>query len=313
MKKTIYLLAVIFLLFSCGHQPAGEEELQGGRADRGAVMEIAVAPVVRCDMTDTLHIFGVVALRQEVRLASQFDGRLSGFSLLMGDRVKKGAQLGVIVPPMREALLQVLDQIEPAQRERIAQEIREIPLYSPLDGVVLEVYKHAGDVVSRGEAIVHIGQLHTLEVHGDLPVACLARVKHLRRIHTAFTGYDHPPLALPVITVGGQVNAATQTVPLRLRLDNPTGEYRPGMMVRLTFPGEHHPATLTVPRTAVLEEEGIYSVFILQKEGTVKKQKIIPGIRQQERVEVLSGVREGDRVAVTKTYSLTDGMEVKVR
>ncbi len=313
MKKYGYLIAGLLIITSCNHQPAGEDELQTGRADGGAVMEIAVAPVVRQDMTDTLHIFGQVALRQEVRLASQFDGRLNGFTLLMGDRVKKGEQLGVIVPPMREALLQVLDQIEPAQRERIAGEIKEIPIYSPIDGMVLEVYKHDGDVVSRGEAIVHIGRLNVLDVYGDLPVAYLSRVKQLRHIHTEFTAYDHAPLELPVITVGGQVNAATQTVPLRLRLDNPAGEYRPGMMVRLTFPGEHHPATLTVLRAAVLEEEGIYSVFVLQKDGTVKKRKIVPGIRQQERVEVLSGVQEGDRVAVTRTYSLTDGMEVKVK
>jgi len=313
MKKYGYLIAGLLIITSCNHQPAGEDELQTGRADGGAVMEIAVAPVVRRDMTDTIRIFGEVALRQEVRLASQFDGRLNGFTLLMGDPVKKGEQLGVIVPPMREALLQVLDKIEPAQRERIAQEIHEIPIYSPLDGVVLEVYKHAGDVISRGEPIVHIGRLSVLEVHGDLPVALLGRVRHLHRIQVEFVDYDHVPLQLPVITVGGAVNAATQTVPLRLRLDNPSGAFRPGMMVHLTFPGDHHPGALVVPREALLEEEGLFSVFVVEEDGTVKKRKIIPGIRQDRYVEVLSGVEEGESVATSKTYSLTDGMEVTVR
>ena len=311
MKKPIYLLTVILLITSCGQQPAGEEELQ--ERESLPVTEITAASVVRRDMTDTIRIYGGVALRQEVKLASQFDGRLQGFSLLMGDHVRKDQQLGVIVPPMREALLQVLDKIEPEQRERIAQEIHEIPLYSPLDGVVLKVYKHAGDVISRGEPIVHIGRLSVLEVHGDLPVALLGCVRHLRRIRVEFVDYDHVPVQLPVITVGGAVNNATQTVPLRLRLDNPSGEFRPGMMVHLTFPGDHHPGALVVPREALLEEEGVFSVFVVEEGKTVRKRKIVPGIRQDRYVEVLAGVEEGEQVATGKTYSLTDGMEVTVR
>jgi len=311
MKKPIYLLTVILLITSCGQQPAGEEKLQ--ERESLPVTEITAASVVRRDMTDTIRIYGGVALRQEVKLASQFDGRLQGFSLLMGDHVRKDQQLGVIVPPMREALLQVLDKIEPEQRERIAQEIHEIPLYSPLDGVVLKFYKHAGDVISRGEPIVHIGRLSVLEVHGDLPAALLGRVRHLRRIRVEFVDYDHVPVQLPVITVGGAVNIATQTVPLRLRLDNPSGEFRPGMMVHLTFPGDHHPGALVVPREALLEEEGVFSVFVVEEGKTVRKRKIIPGIRQDRYVEVLAGVEEVPLVATGKTYSLTDGMEVTVR
>ncbi len=275
--------------------------------------KITVAAVSRRDMTDTVHIFGGVVLRQEVQLASQFDGRLEEFTLLMGDRVTKGRRLGVIIPPMREALLQVLNQIDEQQRERISREIKEIPLYSPIDGVVLQVYKHAGDVLQKGEAIVHIGQLNVLDVHGDLPVQLLDKVHRLRSIEVEFVDYPHASIKLPVVAIGGKVNAARQTVPLRLRLDNPAGEFRPGMMVRLTFPGEHHPQALVVPRSALLEEEGIFSVFVLKNDHTVEKREVTVGLRHDHFVEILSGLSEGDRVATTKAYSLTDGMEVVVQ
>ena len=301
-----------FLLFSCKPGAEQQDKEQDVQEARGPVARIAVAPVVRRDMTDTVHIFGEVVLRREVELASQFDGRLEGFTLLMGDRVKKGEKLGVIIPPMREALLQVLDQIPADQRSQIAREIKEIPLYSPIDGVVLEVYRHAGDVLQKGEAIVHIGRLRTLDVHGDLPVNHLARVRGLRRIRVDFVNYDHPSMSLPVVAVGGKVNAARQTVPLRLQLDNPAGNFRPGMMVRLTFPGDHHPNTLVVPRAALLEEEGVFSVFVLQEDHTVQKRYVTPGIRHDRYVEIVSGLKEGEQVAVTQTYSLTDGMEVVV-
>ncbi len=314
MKKNIcYSVFLLFLITSCDRHPSGDKTGRPEPAKEGPAIEITASPVIRKDMTDTVHIYGKVVLRQEVRLASQFDGRLQGFSLLMGDHVQKGEKLGVIIPPMREALLQVLDQIDAAQRERISQEIKEIPIHSPIDGVVLEVYKHTGDVISRGEAIVHIGRLNVLDVYGDLPVAYLARVRELSRIHTTFLDFEHPPLDLPVVRIGGQVNVATQTVPVRLRLDNPRRLFRPGMMVMLTFPAEEHPRTLVVPRRALLEEEGIFSVFVVRKNKTVEKRKIVPGIRLDRYVEVLSGVKEGEMVATGRTYSLIDGMEVEVK
>ncbi len=313
MKSYIYLILLILFFPSCKQGAEQQGGVQDEPSAAGPVARIAVAPVERRDMTDTLHIFGEVALRQEVELASQFDGRLEGFTLLMGDRVKKGEQLGVIIPPMREALLQVLDQIPPEQRSQIAGEIKEIPLYSPMEGVVLAVYRHAGDVLQKGEAIVHIGQLHTLDVHGDLPVSLLDRVKQLRRIQVDFVNYHHPSMMLPVIVIGGKVDASRQTVPVRLRLDNPAGEFRPGMMVRLTFPGAYHPNTLVVPRKALLEEEGVFSVFVLRKDHTVEKRYVTPGIRHDDLVEIVTGLKEGEQVAVTRTYSLTDGMEVTVQ
>ena len=310
--KIIIPIVSMFMLVACTSKPA--QDAKGRQEPLPAVpaVDISVATVGKQDMTDTVHIFGEVVLRQEVLLASQFDGRLEGFTLLMGDRVIKGQKLGVIIPPMREALLQVLNQIEEKKREQISREIREIPLYSPIDGMVLEVYQHTGDVLQKGEAIVHIGQLQTLDVHGDLPVSQLGKVRKLKRIEVDFVEYAHAPVRLPVVAIGGKVNASRQTVPIRLRLDNPAGEFRPGMMVRLTFPGTYHPDALVIPRSALLEEEGVFSVFVLQKDRTVEKRKIIVGIRHDHFVEVLDGLKEGEKVATKKTYSLTDGMKVNV-
>ena len=184
--KIIIPIVSMFMLVACTSKPA--QDAKGRQEPLPAVpaVDISVATVGKQDMTDTVHIFGEVVLRQEVLLASQFDGRLEGFTLLMGDRVIKGQKLGVIIPPMREALLQVLNQVEEKKREQISREIREIPLYSPIDGMVLEVYQHTGDVLQKGEAIVHIGQLQTLDVHGDLPVSQLGKVRKLKRIEVDF-------------------------------------------------------------------------------------------------------------------------------
>jgi len=87
----------IMLMFSCNQkETAGPKVLPP--------LSISVEKVTRMDITDSIQIFGMVKLRQEAFLASQFDGRLTGFTLIQGDRVEKGQEIGIIVPAGREAL-----------------------------------------------------------------------------------------------------------------------------------------------------------------------------------------------------------------
>lgn len=275
------------------------------------LVSVKTALVGRADMVDTLNIFGAVALRQEAFLASQFDGRLSDFSLLLGDKVKKGEQIGTIVPPEREALLQVTGQMPVELRPVLEQQIKSIPLYSPLKGVVLEVMHHTGDVVQKGEQIVHIGDLSVLDVRGDLPVRDLPTLRRAGKIHVAFVDYPHAPLVLPLEEISGKINTDNQTVVIRLKLTNSTGEFRPGMLVRLAFPSEVHANALIIPRPALQEEEGVFYVFVL-KENLVERREVKAGILHDEAVEILEGVSENENVVIEKAYSLEDGMEVKV-
>jgi len=306
MKRRLFLMLLLLIAFiSC--QKSESPSMDAPEP----MLHIKAAPVVRMDMIDTVRIYGEVKLRQEAMLASQFDGRLTDFALLIGDRVKKDEQIGLIIPPQREALLQVMNQIDAGMRPMLEQQIKSIPLVSPIDGMVLEVQHHSGDVLQKGEAIVHIGDLRQLDVYGDLPLRNLPLVRKLKSITMVFVDYLHAPMPLPIEAIGGKVDETKQTVPIRLELNNQRGEFRPGMLVQLTFPGQVHKSTLVIPRTALLEEEGVYSAFVV-KGNKVEKRHITLGILDNDQVEVRSGLKEGERVATKKAYSLIDGMEVVV-
>ncbi len=302
-----FLLLGIVLLGSCSTENREDKSVV-----KIPVVKISVAEVTQQDMSDTIWFYGNVQLRRDARLASQFDGRLSGFTLLMGDRVRKGEKLGVITPPMREALLQVMDQIDESKRKMVSDEIKEMPLYSPIDGVVLEVNRHTGDVVQRGESIVHIGQLNVLDVYGNIPLRYLSDVNSRKSLSVSFVDYKHDPITLKIEAVGGEMDMGKNTVPVRLRLNNSRGEYKPGMIVKLNFPGKVHEDATVIPRSALLNEEGVFSVFVLKDENRVEKRVIKVGILHDDFVEVLDGLSIGEKVAVEKAYSLIDSMEVEV-
>ena len=304
MKKFIFLLLpMIIFISSCRNS---REELSQTVTPQ---IHIKAEPVIQADITDTVKIYGEVRLRNEAMLASQFDGRLTEFSLLIGDKVNKKQQVGIIIPPRREALLQVMNRISPDLRPMLKEQIKSIPLSCPVQGTVLEVFHHSGDVLQKGETIVHIGNLNTLDIYGDLPITYINSVKKLKNILVEFVNFSHKPVIAPIEAVNGKVDKTKQIVILRLRLDNPHREFRPGMLVTLKFPGKSHKSALLIPRTALLEEEGVYNVFVV-KENKVEKRLVKPGIFNNNKVEILSGLKQGELIATQKAYSLTDGMEV---
>jgi RND family efflux transporter MFP subunit len=177
--------------------------------------------------------------------------------------------------------------------------------------MVLQVIQHTGDVVSKGGHIAQIGDLSTLDVQGELPVQFLEMARKAKELKVEFTNFSNSPLFLPIETFTGEVSA-NQSLIVRLKLDNSSFTYRPGMRVRISFPAPAHADAILAPRQALVEEEGEYFLFTVAN-GKVQKQKVDVGIMKDDIVEIISGVEESQQVAVEKAYSLKDNMEVITR
>jgi len=303
--KLLTLLVALTFFAAC--QPNPKPNLQKAEIK----IQVKTAAVIRGNITDTLTIFGVLALRQEAWLSSQFDGRLTEFSLLKGASVVKGQRTGVIIPARREALLQASKNISDELKPLLEEQEKEIPLYSPVTGIVLNVLMHTGDVVAKGEHIAHIADLKTLDVQGEVPLQYLESVQHAKVLNIQFTNFTHPVFSLPIEAFAGSVSE-NQSLLIRLKLDNPTLKFRPGMRVKISFPTQEHKQALLVTRTALLEEEGQYSVFLIKNGKTIKK-AVKVGIIQADIVEIISGVDENQIIAIDKVYSLKDNLEITTK
>ncbi len=301
--KIFWILMAMGVLLSCNERTAETKN------SVEAELQVKTVPVVRVDMVDTVWIYGDVRLRWEAQLASQFDGRLTEFTLLTGDHVKLGQKIATIIPPAREALLQIEGQMDPKVRPLLERQIKSIALYSPIDGIVLDMWHHNGDVVQKGEQIIHIGDLRILDVIGDLPVRYVPVLVKKKYVNVTFPDFPGKTLYLKIEAISGKVDEKKQTVGVRCGLENRKGMFRPGMRVRISFPGATHAKTLIIPRPALLEEEGVFSAFVFE-DGHAVKRRLELGIVGGDKVEVLSGVNENEQVITVKTYSLTDGMKV---
>jgi RND family efflux transporter MFP subunit len=106
------------------------------------------------------------------------------------------------------------------------------------------------------------------------------------------------------------VDPATRTGTVKIDLPA-LAELRSGRFGRAAFAAGTR-SVLTVPAAAVLERGQIASVFVVE-DGTARLRLVTLGARDGESVEVLSGLREGERVVTPAPAALADGGAVEVR
>jgi multidrug efflux pump subunit AcrA (membrane-fusion protein) len=71
------------------------------------------------------------------------------------------------------------------------------------------------------------------------------------------------------------------------------------------------PDALAIPREAVLEEGGKQAVFVVEGNQALRK-RVVTGIEQGELIEVVEGLKDGEKVVVKGQASLTDRSTIRV-
>ncbi|MEZ4765220.1 MAG: hypothetical protein R3C26_19175 [Calditrichia bacterium] len=123
--------------------------------------------------------------------------------MLIGDRVSSGQAIATIIPPQREALMQLYEQSSADARNLLDSEIKTTILRSPIDGVWIEVLRRNGDVVQRGEQMVHIGNVQMLQILADVPVKILPYLSKQSFV-VAFQSTGLPGIELPVAAISAE-------------------------------------------------------------------------------------------------------------
>ena len=108
-----------------------------------------------------------------------------------------------------------------------------------------------------------------------------------------------------------QSEAGGGTVKLRLEVDNPKFLLRPDMVVDVELPIRLPPA-VTVPLDAVVDSGARARVYVEHGEGIFEPREVETGWRFDERVEILRGVRPGERVVVEATFLVDSESRLKV-
>ena len=195
----------------------------------------------------------------------------------------------------RDGARAALDSARAALRES-AEQVDYTVIRAPYSGIVVKRHVQVGETVRPGQALISGISLGELRVEVQVPQSDVAAIREHRQAAVILDAASGERLEAKEVVV--YPNADPQTHSFRVRLELPAQEtgLHPGMTVKVAFTvGEAQ--RLLVPAAALLQRSEVTAVYVLDAQGPTLRQVRI-GHRYGDRVEVLAGLDDGERIAV---------------
>lgn len=337
MKYSFVLLfSVALLLNACSSKKENAIEVE-------ETVRIKVQSVHAQDVEQLYEYTAIVEANVTNNIAPTAPGRIDKIYVEVGDHVKAGQKLA----QMDEAnLIQAKTQLDNLEttfkridelykvggmsksdwdaqktaldvaRTSYQNLLTNTQLISPINGIITARNYDGGDLYAGNSM-----QYPILQVQQIVPVKMKVNVSEMRYtnikkgmdVDVKLDVYGDEMFKGKVNLVYPTIDRNTHTFPVEVVLQNSNERVKPGMYARVIIDmGSQN--RVVVPDIAIIKQQGSGDryVYVYNNDGTVTYTKVELGRRMGEFYEIISGINDGDQVAVTSLSRLNNGMKVEL-
>ena len=176
-------------------------------------------------------------------------------------------------------------------------------LTSPIAGIVVERNGTIGATVGSDVNVFKIIDISRVWIDANVFEKDLERVRRGQEVKISVPAFPGSSFSGRVILISSVVDPETRSVKVRTEVPNPDGRLKPDMFANVQIVTDLHHTTISIPQSAVLDEDGKTVVFVSEGNG-YKKRQVTTGIQGNGRVEIIDGLQAGDKVVVKGNYLL---------
>ena len=324
-------------------RPGGPGGFGGGEASSRGV-PIEVATVGRGSISRYFETHGTLEAENEVDLVARVSGPVVELLAEEGQQVEQGRLLARIDD--RELLAQLdvarvrLEESEKSYErvkslfdrelvsrdaydqsfaaygsakgdfERLKVQLEHTRITAPFSGLIIQRYVKFAEHLQNGAQLFRLSDFDPLLCPIQVPERELARLRVGQRAELTVESYPESRFAAEVLRISPVVDAASGTVKVTLKVRG-EGKLRPGMFSNVFLEMANRPDALVVPKTALALDSLGNTVFVVN-EGVAERRDLELGFRNDELLEVLGGVEQGEQIVVVGQDGLSDGTPVEI-
>lgn len=174
-----------------------------------------------------------------------------------------------------------------------------VAVKSPMAGYVKACFVKEGDYVTVGQPLLSVTQTRRLMLRAEVSERYYSRLHNIASANFQ-TPYDDKVYSLTdlkgrLLSFGKSSDGTSYYVPVTFEFDN-RGDVIPGSFVEVYLLASERQNVLSVPVSALTEEQGLYFIYCQIDEECYRKQEVTVGANDGKRVEILSGLKGGEKV-----------------
>jgi len=202
----------------------------------------------------------------------------------------------------------------------LEEKVRDGRIVAPADGTLYSLPAKAGDYVKVGDLLAEMADLHKVRVRAFIDEPELGGLEPGEPVRITWDALPNRTWMGKTQVIPKQVVArgARSVGELLCEVNNDKLELLPNINVNVRINSHERINVLTVPRGTVEADGGQRFVFVVLRnalgvgKATLQKREIRVGIADATNYEVLSGLQEGEMVALPGDVDLKDGMPVRI-
>lgn len=254
----------------------------------------------------TMYSPELLASQQEYLIA------LRGRDLLKGSSLPSAVQNSASLVQAARKRLELWDMSED-EVDRIAQTGKPdaiVTMYAPHSGIVLTRNVFPKQKITPEMDLYTLVDLTSVWIVADVFESDAALVRPGMPVVVSVPAYSQKQILGRVSFVLPQVDPQTRTLKVRIEAPNPGLALKPDMFVDAEF-RVRSGRTLTAPASAVLNTGERKTAFVDRGNGNIEPRQVATGERFGDRVEILSGLKAGDRVVASANFLVDSESQLK--
>lgn len=233
--------------------------------------------------------------KQEFLLALNKKKAFSGETVIDFDQLIQSAKNKLLLWGMNDAQIEELS----ANKKTSANTL----FYSSAAGYITQLDVREGDYVMEGGTIVKLADLSSLWAEAQVYTSQMADINNSSIATVRLPDFENKEIKGKIEFINPEINPDTRINLIRVSVPNPGNQLKPGMPAYVLLKSPQR-KTLTLPADAVLRDGKGATVWIQTSEKNYKNIMVEIGLESDDRIEIKSGLREGDIVVITGAYLL---------
>jgi multidrug efflux pump subunit AcrA (membrane-fusion protein) len=201
-------------------------------------------------------------------------------------------------------------QATQVQVQQAQKGIRDVTIYSPISGYVVERAADVGEFVSTSSKVATVARTNPMRVRIDIPEQAIATVRPGQSVSVSVSTYPDRSFSGRVARVSPSVSSTSRTLTIEAEVENGESLLKPGQFATIRVLQSQSDPAILVPARAVRTDGTTSRVYVIQ-DGVARERLVAVGRQDGDLIEIKGNVSADELVATSNVEQLADGTPVR--